>query len=106
MCFCVFSNPESLSHSHCYRSARRRRRTTFQRIWLVRDDGICEAFEHFYNSDYDLAIQDFEKTQKAHPDDPFATNHLLEAVLVREIDREGALNAELYLVLNSCTRKR
>jgi tetratricopeptide (TPR) repeat protein len=62
------------------------------------DDGPTrEAFESFYNSDYDSAIQDFEKTQKAHPDDPFATNHLLEAVLVREIDREGALNAELYL---------
>jgi tetratricopeptide (TPR) repeat protein len=62
------------------------------------DDGPTrEAFERFYNSDYDSAIQDFEKTQKAHPDDPFAANHLLEAVLVREIDREGALNAELYL---------
>ncbi|HEV7967546.1 MAG TPA: tetratricopeptide repeat protein [Candidatus Acidoferrales bacterium] len=56
-----------------------------------------EGFEHFYNSDYDPAIQDFEKTQRAHPDDPFAANHLLEAVLVREIDREGDLNAELYL---------
>jgi tetratricopeptide (TPR) repeat protein len=62
------------------------------------DDGPTrEAFEHFYNSDYDSAIQDFEKTQKAHPDDPFAANHLLEAVLVREIDHEGALNTELYL---------
>ncbi len=62
------------------------------------DDGPTrEAFERFYNSDYDSAIQDFEKAQKAHPDDPFAANHLLEAVLVREIDREGALNAELYL---------
>ncbi len=62
------------------------------------DDGSTrEGLDHFYNSDYDPAIQDFEKTQKAHPDDPFAANHLLEAVLVREIDREGALNAELYL---------
>jgi Tetratricopeptide repeat len=62
-----------------------------------RDDASTrEAFERFYNGDYDSAIQDFEITQKAHADDPFAVNHLLEAVLVREIDREGALNAELY----------
>lgn len=61
------------------------------------DAASHEAFEHFYNSDYDSAIQDFEKIQKAHPDDPFAANHLLEAVLVREIDREGSLTAELYV---------
>ena len=62
----------------------------------VRPDDVPtrEGFEHFYNSDFDSAIQDFEKAQKAHPDDPFAVNHyLLEAVLVREIDREGALNS-------------
>jgi tetratricopeptide (TPR) repeat protein len=61
------------------------------------DDGITrEGLERFYNSDYEPAIQDFERALKAHPDDSFAANHLLEAVLVREIDREGALNAELY----------
>jgi len=62
------------------------------------DDGPTrEGLEHFYNSEYAPAIQDLEKAQIAHPDDPFAANHLLEAVLVREIDREGALDAELYL---------
>ena len=61
------------------------------------DEPTRDGLEHFYNSNYDPAIQDFEKAQKAHPDDPFAINHLLEAVLVREIDREGALDAELYL---------
>lgn len=61
------------------------------------DASTREGLEHFYNSDYEPAIWDLEKAQKAHPDDPFAANHLLEAVLVREIDREGSLNAELYL---------
>jgi tetratricopeptide (TPR) repeat protein len=56
-----------------------------------------EGLEHFYNSEYEPAIQDFEKALNAHPDDPFAANHLLEAVLVREVDRQGNLNAELYL---------
>src|SRR5712691_12344969 len=54
------------------------------------DAATSEGFERFYNNDYDAAIRDFEEAQKAHPDDPFATNHLLQAVLVRELDREGA----------------
>jgi tetratricopeptide (TPR) repeat protein len=61
------------------------------------DAATREGLDYFYNSDYGPAIQDFEKARKAYPDDPFAANHLLEAVLVREIDREGNLNAELYL---------
>ena len=61
------------------------------------DETTREGFKRFYNSDYDPAIQDFEKTVEAHPDDPFAANHLLEAILVRELDREGALNSDLYL---------
>jgi tetratricopeptide (TPR) repeat protein len=71
------------------------------------DDGTTrEGLERFYNSDYDPAIQGLEKALKAHPDDPFAVNHLLEAVLVREIDREGALDAELYLGTEFLRAKR
>ena len=71
------------------------------------DDGATrEGLERFYNSDYDPAIQDLEKALKAHPDDPFAVNHLLEAVLVREVDREGALDAELYLGTEFLRAKR
>jgi tetratricopeptide (TPR) repeat protein len=65
-----------------------------------------EGLEHFYNSEYEPAIQDFEKALKAHPDDPFAANHLLEAVLVREVDRQGNLNAELYLGTEFLRAKR
>ena len=62
------------------------------------DDGVTsEGFERFYNSDYDAAIRDFEQAQKAHPDDPFAANHLLQAVLLRELEREGALSSQLYM---------
>src|SRR6202166_4722819 len=70
------------------------------------DEPTREAFDRFYNSDYDAAIQGFEKPLKTHPDDPFAVNHLLEVVLVREIDREGALNAELYLGTDFLRAKR
>src|ERR1039457_440012 len=54
------------------------------------------AFEHYYNLDYDAAIQDFEKILARHPNDPFAMNHLLSAVQVRELYRMGAMNTGEY----------
>lgn len=54
------------------------------------------AFEKLYNLDYDAAIQDFEKVQARHAGDPFAVNHLLSAVLVRELYRTGAMNTGEY----------
>ncbi len=54
------------------------------------------GFEHYYNLDYDGAVGDFERELKAHPDDPFAVNHLLSAVLYRELYRVGALDTGLY----------
>jgi len=54
------------------------------------------AFEHYYNLDYDAAIQDFEKILARHPNDPFAVNHLLSAVQVRELYRMGAMNTGEY----------
>ena len=54
------------------------------------------AFEHYYNLDYDAAIQDFEKILVRHPNDPFAVNHLLSSVQVRELYRMGAMNTGEY----------
>ncbi len=54
------------------------------------------AFDHFYNLDYDRAIQEFEQVLKRHPGDPFAVNHLLTAVLIRELYRMGAMNTGEY----------
>jgi hypothetical protein len=57
------------------------------------NDGLNNAaFDHFYNLDYDRAVQEFEQVLQRHPDDPFAVNHLLSAVLVRELYRMGAMN--------------
>jgi tetratricopeptide (TPR) repeat protein len=61
------------------------------------DPATIEGFEHFYNMEYDAAVQEFEQALKTHPNDPFAVNHLLEAVLFRELHREGALDAQLYM---------
>jgi tetratricopeptide (TPR) repeat protein len=54
------------------------------------------AFEHYYNLDQDAAIQDFEKILARHPNDPFAVNHLLSAIQVRELYRMGAMNTGDY----------
>ena len=54
------------------------------------------AFEHYYNLDYDAAIQDFERILARHPNDAFAVNHLLSAIQVRELYRMGAMNSGEY----------
>jgi tetratricopeptide (TPR) repeat protein len=54
------------------------------------------AFDHFYNLDYDRSVQEFNQVLQRHPDDPFAVNHFLTAVLFRELYRMGALNTGEY----------
>jgi hypothetical protein len=54
------------------------------------------AFDHFYNLDYDRSVQEFGQILQRHPDDPFAVNHFLTAVLFRELYRMGSLNTGEY----------
>lgn len=54
------------------------------------------AFDHFYNMDYDRATQEFEKILEKHPNDPFAVNHLLTAVLMHDLYDTGAMNTGDY----------
>src|SRR2546422_6644830 len=54
------------------------------------------AFDHFYNMDYVHAISEFDQVLQKHPDDPFAVNHILTAVLFQELYRMGALNTGDY----------
>ena len=54
------------------------------------------AVDHFYNLDHDAAIRDFETIVARHPNDPFALNHVLSALLVRELYRMGAINTGEY----------
>ena len=61
------------------------------------DDPHTKAgFDYFYNAEYDAAIKEFEAALQAHPNDPFAVNHLLTGVMFREMYRIGALDSELY----------
>jgi tetratricopeptide (TPR) repeat protein len=65
-------------------------------ISTAHDPLVDAAFEHFYNMDYDRSIQEFEKLLDRHPNDPSAANHLLTAVLLRELYRMGAMNTGEY----------
>src|SRR5580693_236436 len=60
------------------------------------DPQVEAAFGHFYNLEYDRAIQEFEKVMDRHPGDPSAVNHLLTTVLMRELYRMGAMNSGEY----------
>ncbi|MGZ4789848.1 MAG: tetratricopeptide repeat protein [Terriglobales bacterium] len=61
------------------------------------DDPHTKAgFEHFYNAEYEPAIKEFEMALEAHPDDPFAVNHMLTGIMFKEMYRIGALDSELY----------
>lgn len=62
------------------------------------DDALTrDGFEKFYNMDYDGAISLFREERKARPADPFVVNHLLAAILAKELNREGQLDATLYM---------
>lgn len=61
------------------------------------EDNLAKTgFNHFYNLDYDRAIRDFESDLKAHPDDPYAVNHLLTARLFHELYGMGVLDTGYY----------
>lgn len=61
------------------------------------EDNLARSgFDHFYNLDYERAIRDFENDLKAHPDDPFAINHLLTARLFHELYGMGVLDTAYY----------
>jgi tetratricopeptide (TPR) repeat protein len=54
------------------------------------------AFDHFYNMEYDRATQEFEKILEKHPNDPFAVNHLMSVILMRDLYETGAMNTGDY----------
>ncbi|HUA15661.1 MAG TPA: hypothetical protein VMG31_10200 [Verrucomicrobiae bacterium] len=54
------------------------------------------AFDHFYNMEYDRAIPEFEKILDKRPNDPFAVNHLLTAILMRNLYETGGMNTGDY----------
>lgn len=60
------------------------------------DPQLTQAFDYFYNLEYERAIPAFQKLLDQHPSDPSAVNHLLAAVMYREFYRMGVLNPVEY----------
>ncbi len=72
------------------------------RVFRPGDPATRAGFDHFYSLEYDAFIVDFEQAISSHPDDPFAANHLLSAVLFRELYRAGALDGDLDTGFGNC----
>jgi tetratricopeptide (TPR) repeat protein len=60
------------------------------------DAQIDTAFFHFYNMEYERTIPEFERLLEKHPDDPYAINHLLTVVLMRNLYETGGMNTGDY----------
>src|SRR4051812_19089268 len=60
------------------------------------DADTAAGFSHLYNLQYEKAIAAFDRTYKRYPTDPFALNHLLQAILLKEMYRLNALDTTLY----------
>jgi tetratricopeptide (TPR) repeat protein len=63
---------------------------------VPRDPQTEAAFDRFYNMDYDRAEQEFEKIVEKRPNDPYALNHLLTAVLMHDLYETGSMNTGDY----------
>jgi tetratricopeptide (TPR) repeat protein len=69
------------------------------------DAATRRGFDYFYNLEYDKSLREFEASQQAHPDDPFAVNHVLSTVIFKELYRIGALDTEAYAADSFLTKK-
>lgn len=65
----------------------------------------AKGFDHFYNLEFDQAVDSFRAAVKAQPDNPTAYNHLSQAILYREMLRSGALESELVTGTNPFLRR-
>ena len=86
----------SLSHSTAQAKATPSASSAVSISDTGRDPLVEAAAGHFYNMDYDVAIQEYGRVLDRHPEDPFAVNHLLSTVLIRELYRMGAMNSGEY----------
>src|ERR1017187_5298823 len=69
------------------------------------DDDLGKGFDHFYNLEYDQSIAAFEKAAAENPTSPLPQDGIAQAVLYREMFRNGALESELIDGTNSFLRR-
>lgn len=66
---------------------------------------VEEGYDHFYNLEYEECIDDFQRAIAQNPSDPELHNHLAQAIVFREMYRDGALESELVSGNNSFLRR-
>jgi tetratricopeptide (TPR) repeat protein len=66
---------------------------------------VDRGYEHFYNLEYEEAIADFQSAIHLYPNLPDLHNHMAEALVFREMFRNGALESELVSGTNSFLRR-
>jgi tetratricopeptide (TPR) repeat protein len=69
------------------------------------DNWVAQGNDAFYNLDYDQSLADYERVLASNPDDPVLHNHVAQALLYRELFRNGALESELVSGNNSFIRR-
>ena len=73
--------------------------------WKLEDPLSHPGFVHFYNDEFDEAVADFTKDVHSNPNDAESWNHLAQAILYREMFRNGALESELVSGTNPFLRR-
>ena len=63
---------------------------------LNRDPLVREAFQRFYDMDYEGALARFNRVQAAHPSDPIATDYILYVSLFQELFHLDLLDTTFY----------
>jgi tetratricopeptide (TPR) repeat protein len=66
------------------------------RTLSLNDPDTKAGIEAQYVLEYDKAIASFQEALERRPDDPFAINHLLQAVMLKELFRLNALDTTIY----------
>src|ERR1700722_18130620 len=63
------------------------------------------GFDHFYNLEYDESVAAFERAAAENPTSPLPQDGIAQAVLYREMFRNGALESELIDGTDSFLRR-
>ncbi|MEO8659384.1 MAG: tetratricopeptide repeat protein [Bryobacteraceae bacterium] len=74
---------------------------------LAADDPplVAQAFDHFYNLEYDQSLVNFTQVLDQNQRDPNAYNHVAQVILYRAMFRAGALESELVTGNNAFLRR-
>ncbi len=70
------------------------------------DPAVRDAFQHFYNLDYDGSLTRFDAVLEKHPQDPMAVDYVLLVTLFRELYHLDLLDTTLYAHEGFLTSKR